>query len=135
MIFSCTRNFFEEYHKLLKVNAYRWTLPEDMYEFLNHDDPEYFRKGSLLNGNDGFPFVKTRIKGRGGYRVYYFIIYKDDQVILTLLYPKTGQYGAENADKNYLKTLMKDMIEDKKANKLLTIALDHENKSIKFIAS
>lgn len=135
MIYSCTQNFFDEYHKLIKVKAYKWTLPEDLYEFLNHDDPDFFKSGSLLNGNHGFPFIKIRINGSGGYRIYYYIIFIDDQIILTFIHPKTGQYGADNADKNYLKTLMKEVIEDKKANKLLTITLDHENRSLNFIAS
>jgi|GEM_PF-486173 len=91
----CLDDFKVEIEKLSKYKSYASLEAEVLKHFHGKTIAEA-RNGTLLNASETMPYVKKRIKGSGGYRVYFLAIIKENCLYLMYVHPKTGPEGSEN---------------------------------------
>lgn len=94
MDIDCTPEFKQEYEKLKKNKSYH-SLVTSLIDFLSNSNNN-FASGSNLNHNDKTPYIKKRINGAGGYRLYYYYIIVNNRITLMFIHPKTGSSGFES---------------------------------------
>lgn len=121
----CLPEFKTEFEKLKKKNSYKSVEPQIIQYFFNKSVPELCT-GVRLNNSDTSPYIKKRLEGSGGFRVYYLLIIKDGNLYLMFLHPKTGPMGADNIKDESKALLYKKVLEAIKSNQLfeLTITKD-----------
>lgn len=128
----CLNIFKEEYEKLSRKNSYK-NIGKEMYEnFFNKKFSEIEGQGIKLNTGSKYPFIKRRIRGRGGYRFYYLMLVMDEKIYFAFLHPKTGSEGSENLKKEFIKKYLKEVLEAIKTDKLIEVIPDHDKKTILF---
>lgn len=125
----CIPEFKSEYDKLVKKKSYS-SIEETLFDFFNGKNINDLRTGTNLSTYPDIPFVKKRLQGRGGFRIYYFLLIKDDNVYLSFLHPKTGPLGIQNLKdwKKYLNLT----IEYIKSGNLYQVELDKKGPTCKF---
>lgn len=68
MLYYCIQEFKEAIDKLKKNNSYRDIEREvSRFLFIENASSDDFRTGTNLNLSLETPFIKKRLKGRGGY--------------------------------------------------------------------
>jgi hypothetical protein len=120
MAIFCIEEFKAEYDKLNKNNSYS-TLEKDLIDYFFDKPIEQLLSGSRLNGSNENPYIKKRLKGSGGYRFYFLVIVKDNNLYLLFVHPKTGSLGFDNVtdeSKAYLYKTVLDAIKNKKYYRL-----------------
>ena len=75
-----------------------------------------------MNNSKETPFIKKRLNGSGGYRIYYLVIVKNENLYLVFLHPKTGPNGATNIKDDSKAFLYKKVLADIKNNQLYVIS-------------
>lgn len=127
--FYSTETFKEEYDKLIRKNSYKELSKFIISELIDGN----IELGTVLNiNNPGTPFIKRRINGRGGYRLYLVLLKLKNKVILGFVHPKKGTFGYENITTEKIKLILKDIIESTKENNLYKINKCPENKKLIF---
>jgi hypothetical protein len=91
----CLEDFKIEYEHLISKKAYT-SLEKEIIQYFFGKRPEDLLSGTRLNGSDPNPYIKKRLKGSGGYRIYFLLIIKNDCLYLMFVHPKTGPKGASN---------------------------------------
>lgn len=94
MDFECTPEFKKQVEKLSKNKSYR-NLESELIDFIC-SDIDNFSIGFNLNRNKTMPFIKKRLNGSGGYRLYYFYTIIKETITLLYVHPKTGGEGFES---------------------------------------
>lgn len=105
----CSPDFYTEYNRLIKHKQYQ-DLPSIVGDYFFDKTIDQLKSGTRLNGSSPVPFIKKRLEGRGGYRVYYYLILKDDYAFLSFIHPKTGPAGSENITPETQKKLSNDIV-------------------------
>lgn len=127
MDFECTPEFKKQVEKLSKNKSYR-NLESELIEFIG-SDLDNFSIGFNLNRNNSTPFIKKRLNGSGGYRLYYFYTINKETITLLYVHPKTGSEGFESIIDKKKSELMdtralcksnRDMFKIEVKNELLT---------------
>ncbi len=108
----CLRHFKNEYEKLKRRSSYRviTNLITD-YFFDEEAEPSKYLGGRRLNGHSQNPYIKQRIGGAGGFRVYYYFFREGDNIYLMYLHPKSGSRGASNVTTETQAMLYKTVLE------------------------
>lgn len=127
----CTNKFAVEFGKLKKNKKYADLEQLLIKDFLSGQTIADVNNGDLLNGSTIAPFLKKRVPDAAGYRIYYYVIIKDDDIYLTWLHPKIGPAGIDNIGKEFKKQIQKDVIACIKAKDFLVMKLTPDNE-IKF---
>ncbi len=87
-------------------------LTDDEYRELQNfllEDPE---RGDILKGGGGIRKVRYSLPGkgkRGGIRVIYYWIVKDDQILMLLAYPKSRKDTLTDRETAILRNLVKEL--------------------------
>jgi hypothetical protein len=134
MTVFCISQFKDVFDKLSTKKAYS-DLEADIIDYFFNTTIEAIKTGDLLNNSADAPYIKKRLSGRGGYRIYYLIIVKDDNVYLMYVVPKTGTYGAQNLKADYIKELYKTVIQCIKNKDLYEVTLCDKGVSLVFTAA
>lgn len=128
----CTAEFEKIFKKLSRKNAYRDLEREIIdYFFVEKID---FSGGRRLGGHAENPYIKKRLGGSGGYRTYFYVIVKDNNLYLMFLHPKTGPDGSPNITDDAKTQLLKDLILDIKLGRLLSVTKHETKKQLIFRA-
>ncbi|WP_297097523.1 hypothetical protein [uncultured Draconibacterium sp.] len=125
----CTDRFKIEFEKLLSKKQYR-TLKQDFIKYFFNKKIEELLSGTNLNNSKETPYIKKRLRGSGGYRFYFLILIKEENLYLMFLHPKTGPYGAPNINNESKAMLYKDILEKIKSDELFTVT--YTNKELLF---
>lgn len=125
MIIFCLDEFKNQFEKLIRNNSYS-SIEIDIIEYFFNKNIQELSSGIRLNNSDAIPFIKKRVKGRGGFRFYFLLIIKDEKLYLLFVHPKSGSLGFENiADE--LKTLLyKKVLECIKSDNLFVVTVNKE---------
>lgn len=110
MQINCIEDFKVEYEKLLKKNYYK-DIQEELISYFFDKSIEELCSGVRLNNNEDAPYIKKRLGGSGGYRVYYYALIKDERIYLMFVHPKTGNLGSENITDESKSHLYKKVLE------------------------
>jgi len=128
----CINRFKNEYEKLISLKKYR-TLEQSLIDYFFNKNICDLMSGVRLNNSNLTPFIKKRIEGSGGYRLYYLLLIKEDNLYLMFLHPKTGRYGASNIDTKSIRIIYKEVLECIKTDDIYELSLDSEGIEIIFI--
>lgn len=125
------RKFQESFEKLSKKKPYKSLEPE-IIEYFFDKKTSGLVAGIRLNNSETEPYIKKRLEGKGGFRFYFLIIIKNDNLYLMFVHPKTGPDGADNIDDKYKAYIYKDALKCIKTNDLYLLTLDKEKGVILF---
>lgn len=131
MNFYCIEDFKVEFEKLIAKNSYK-SIELEIIEYFFTKSAEELRAGVRLNNSDEQPYIKKRLKGRGGFRVYYLLLIKNDNLYLMFVHPKTGSLGADNITDESKAYLYKKVLECIKSSELYRIELSDNKRNLIF---
>ena len=127
----CLEDFKSEVEQLRRKNAYR-NLEVDLIKCFFDVKVQSLMTGARLNNSDTTPYIKRRINGSSGYRVYYLLIVKDENVYLIYVHPKTGPLGSPNITNEAKAEFYKDALMAIKTNDLYTVNPSADKKNLTF---
>lgn len=127
----CIEDFKVEFEKLISKKSYN-TINQDIIDyFFNKSLPELC-SGTRLNNSDETPYIKKRLSGRGGFRVYFLLIMKEERLYLMFVHPKTGSLGAENINDESKTYLYKKVLNCIKSGDLYKFEINISNNTLVF---
>ena len=85
-VFS-TPEFKSEFEKLIRKNAYKYLSEEIISCYLGDKLIEDCLEGTKLNGHSPNPFIKKRLGGSGGSRLYLFAVITADAIYFSFIHP------------------------------------------------
>lgn len=125
----CSEDFKSQIEQYLRKNSYR-EIDEIVINYFFDKSFEELKSGVRLNNSDTIPFIKKRLGGSGGYRIYYLL--KDAIVYLMFIYPKTGTFGASNLEDDAKTEIYKNIFEAIQKNDLYSVGQSSDKKSLLF---
>jgi hypothetical protein len=105
----CLEDFKEAVGKLAKSKSYA-TVERAIIEHFCGKTVDEVRNGVNLNNSDTVPYIKKRLEGSGGFRVYFLLLIKNDCLYLMYVHPKTGAEGSENITDDAKKDFYKKVL-------------------------
>ncbi|MEA5459934.1 hypothetical protein VB796_12840 [Arcicella sp. LKC2W] len=127
----CLEEFKLEFEKLRNKKSYK-SIEKDIIDYFFGKSVEELSSGTRLNNSIDAPYIKKRLNGRGGFRCYFLLVIKDENLYLMFVHPKTGTLGSDNItdeSKAYLYRKVYECIENES---LYLLELNTENDSINF---
>ncbi len=130
MTILCLEDFKVQFEKLKKNNSYS-SIEKDIVEYFFDKDVQQLASGTRLNNSDDIPYIKKRLNGSGGFRIYFLLIIKSGKVYLMFLHPKSGSLGYENITDDSKAFLYKKVLECIKTNNLYEVSIEENKLSFK----
>lgn len=127
----CLEDFKVEFEKLNSKKSYN-SFEQEIISYFFKKTKEELCSGTRLNFSEESPYIKKRLKGRGGFRCYFLLILKNENLYLMFAHPKTGSMGSSNIDDKSKAYLYKKVLSCIKSNDLYQLELDKSGKSINF---
>jgi hypothetical protein len=127
----CIEDFKIEFEKLKSKKSYS-TIEQDIFEYFFEKSSEDIASGVRLNHSIDAPYIKKRLRGRGGFRIYFLLLIKDNSVYLMFIHPKTGSLGSDNITDESKAYLYKKVLDSIGSNELYKLTLDKEGMKIIF---
>ena len=122
MTILCLEDFKAQFEKLKKNKSYS-SIEKDIIEYFFDKDILLLASGTRLNNSDDTPYIKKRLNGSGGFRIYFLLVIKNEKVYLMFLHPKTGSLGYGNITDDSKALLYKKVLECIKTNNLYEITV------------
>ena len=117
----CVEGFKLEFEKMLGKKSYK-TIETDIIDYFFDRTIEEMCSGTRLNNSNDCPYIKKRLKGSGGFRLYYYIIIKNDCLYLMFVHPKTGSLGSSNITDEHKVSIYKNVLDSIKTNNLYLVS-------------
>lgn len=127
----CLEDFKIEFEKLKSKKSYR-TLEQEIINYFFNKKIEQLRSGTRLNHSNQVPYIKKRLGGRGGFRVYFLLIIKKESIYFMFVHPKTGTQGSDNITDESKAYLYKKVLDCIKSKDLYKMFLNETKKKILF---
>ncbi len=123
MTIFCIEDFKVQFEKLKKKNSYS-SIEADIIEYFFDKEIQLLTSGTRLNNSDDTPYIKKRLNGSGGFRIYFLLVIKDEKIYLMFLHPKTGSLGYENITDDSKALLYKKVLESINTKNLYEVVVD-----------
>lgn len=130
MTIFCLEDFKIQFEKLKKNNSYS-SIEKDIIEYFFDKEISQLASGTRLNNSDDIPYIKKRLNGSGGFRIYFLLVIKNERVYLMFLHPKTGSLGYENITDDSKALLYKKVLEGIQTNNLYELTIINNKLSFK----
>jgi len=127
----CTHFFKKEYEKLIKNKSYRSIESEIITNFFEKEISEV-NNGTRLNFSSTEPYIKKRLSGRGGFRIYFLLLIKQECLYFMFVHPKSGSSGADNIDDDSKAKIYKEVLDNIKTGDVIEMKLSDCKKIIHF---
>ncbi len=127
----CLEEFKIAFEKMKSKKSYK-SIEKDIIDYFFDKSVEELSSGTRLNNNNEIPYIKKRLNGSGGFRVYFLLIIKDEKLYLMFIHPKTGTLGSENITDESKANLYKKVVECIKNDHLYELTLDTKINTIIF---
>lgn len=121
----CLAEFKTEFDKLRKKNSYT-SIEKDILQYFFDKTVDDLKSGVRLNNSDETPYIKKRLNGSGGFRIYYLLIIKGESVYLLFVHPKTGSLGYDNITDESKALLYKRVLECISTNDLYAVTREKD---------
>ncbi|TAH00696.1 MAG: hypothetical protein EAZ15_08555 [Sphingobacteriales bacterium] len=121
MTIFCIAEFKNQFEKLIKKNSYS-SIEKEIIDYFFDKEIHQLISGTRLNNSDETPFIKKRLNGSGGFRLYFLLLIKEENIYLTFLHPKTGSLGYDNITDESKSLLYKKVLECIKSKDLYTVS-------------
>lgn len=125
MTILCLEDFKIQFEKLKKKNAYA-SIEADVIDYFFDKEMKDIVSGTRLNNSDDTPYIKKRLNGSGGFRIYFLLVIIKDNVYLMFIHPKTGSLGYDNINDASKALLYKKVLECIKKNNLFKVSVENE---------
>jgi hypothetical protein len=132
MVIYCINDFKKAFDDLMKKRAYR-SLEGDIIKYFFDKKTEDLLSGKRLNLQQDAPYIKKRLEGSGGFRVYFLIKIVDKNLYLMFVHPKTGSEGSDNITDESKAKIYKEVLDCIKNNDLYKLTLSDDKTKINFI--
>lgn len=129
-IFS-TPEFKSEFEKLIRKKSYKY-LSEEIITFYFGKQIVECLEGTKLNGHSPNPFIKKRLGGSGGARLYLIAVIKNDSIYLSFIHPKSGALGYENITNTKKADLLNTVIQCIVNNNLYKVSCCEKGQNLIF---
>ena len=116
----CIEEFKVEIEKLRRKNSYK-DLEEVVIEHFFNKPLSKLLSGNRLNNSESAPYIKKRLDGRGGYRIYFLALILQNNIYLMFVHPKTGSQGYEKIHDDYKSKLYKIVLHAIQENNLYEV--------------
>lgn len=126
MEFYCIPEFRSEFNSLLSKNNY-CDLSELLFEEFSEINLDDLKSGTNLLPGQGVYYIKRRISGSSGYRIYYVIDEKNNKVYFGFIHPKTGPEGIANIGPKFKKDNFKNIFSAVKNGSLKKVKFSDGN--------
>lgn len=133
MAIYCLLDFKNNIEKLKKKNQYI-EIEKDIIDYFFDKPIENLKTGFNINRSETIPYIKSRLNGSGGYRIYYLLLIVKGNVFLIHIHPKTGPYGSESLGKENIGALYNDVWEAIKSKELFLVDRDEKKTRLIFEA-
>ena len=139
MQFFFQQTFIDSVQKLLKKKSYRDCEAALIKSIFNLSDEDIFSisEAYRLNPSGKNPISKLRVASDRGksssYRLYIFVIVKNEKVHFGHLYPKTGPKGKEVLTSSEEREIIKSLLEEAKLKTTREVFLDFGKQKICFV--
>ncbi|MDP3359960.1 MAG: hypothetical protein Q8S41_11520 [Lutibacter sp.] len=127
----CLEDFKVEFDKLNSKKSYN-SFEQEIITYFFGKTKEELCSGTRLNFSTEAPYIKKRLNGSGGFRCYFLMIIKDENLYLMFAHPKTGSMGSSNIDNKSKAYLYKKVLGCIKSNDLYELKLSETGESIIF---
>lgn len=127
----CLEDFKVEFEKFKSKNSYK-TIEQEVINYFFGKTSQELCTGVRLNHSIDSPYIKKRLGGRGGFRIYFLLILKNDSLYLMFVHPKTGSQGSDNITDESKSYLYKKVLKCIKSEDLYKLSLDEAKKNINF---
>jgi hypothetical protein len=127
----CINEFKVEFEKLISKKQYS-TLEKEIIDYFFHKKIDELISGTRLNNSQDIPYIKKRLRGKGGFRLYFLVLIKNENIYLMFVHPKTGPYGASNITDESKAMLYKNVLKAIKNNDLYLVELEEKQKHLIF---
>lgn len=127
----CIEEFKCAFEKLVKKRPYRDVEMAIIDHFFDKNLADLC-SGIRLNNSEEMPYIKKRLNGSGGYRIYYYVIIKNHNIYLMFVHPKIGDLGSSNITDESKSHIYKKVLECIKDNKLYVVSLSESRKKLLF---
>lgn len=127
----CLEEFKIEFEKLKNKKSYN-SIEKDIIGYFFNKTVEELSAGTRLNNSSDAPYIKKRLNGSGGFRFYFLLIIKDENLYLMFVHPKTGSLGTDNIKDEYKAVLYQKVYECIKNEDLYLLELNPESETIHF---
>ena len=102
-------------------------LEQDIIDFFLDKTIADVCSGTRLNASNETPYIKKRLNGSGGFRLYYYILIKNDCLYLMFVHPKKGVYGSPNITDESKSYLYKQVLHCIKENEVFEVLRDRKS--------
>lgn len=127
----CLEDFKVEFDKLKSKKSYK-TIEQEIINYFFGKSTEQLCSGVRLNHSVDAPYIKKRLGGRGGFRIYFLLVMKNDSLYFMFVHPKSGSEGSDNITDESKAYLYKKVLECIQVKDLYKLTLDNSNKKIQF---
>ncbi len=127
----CLEDFKVEFDKIKSKKSYR-TIEKEIINYFFEKTSQDLCSGVRLNHSNDAPYIKKRLGGRGGFRIYFLILIKKESLYLMYVHPKTGSLGSGNMNDESKAYLYKKVLECIESEDLYRLSLDESKKKIHF---
>ncbi len=127
----CLEDFKVEYERLMSKKSYK-SLEKEIISYFFEKTANELCSGTRLNLSSEVPYIKKRLSGSGGFRVYFLVLIKEDKLILMFVHPKSGSLGASNIDDDYKAYLYKKVLDCVESDDMYELTLNEEKSKIEF---
>lgn len=121
MAVYCTHEFKTQVEKLGKNASYQLLEADLVAQYCNKPFAEAC-SGRPLSLTPGAMFLKKRLDGSGGFRVYFMAYVKDEDIYLIYVHPKTGRDGIANISPEDKKAALAQLVEAKRTQNLFCVS-------------
>ena len=132
--------FITKVKKLLKKKSYKdceLAIIESVF-CLSFEEIKATCSALRLNPSATNPIAKLRInfdKGKSSsYRLYAYLVVKDENFYFAYIYPKTGAEGQNSLTKEEEMNIIKEILTNIKEGKVIEVFLDKEKNKICYVA-
>ena len=127
----CLDDFKVEFEKLTSKKSYN-DLEQVIINYFFNRSVVDLCSGIRLNNSEESPYIKKRLKGRGGYRIYFLLMILQGNVYLMFVHPKTGSEGSENITDESKAFLYKKVMKYIKSNNLYHLTINDNQDTLFF---
>jgi len=121
----CLKRFKDAFDKLSKKNSYK-ELEKQLIDYFFNKEISLILNGTRLNNSVNKPFIKKRLEGSGGFRIYFLALIKNENIYLMFVHSKTGSEGSDNITPESKALIYKEVLECIKSNNLYKLNLSKD---------
>lgn len=126
-----TQEFKNEFEKLIKKNSYKY-LSAELISFYFEKEITSCLDGTKLNGHSKNPFIKKRLGGSGGARLYLIAVIANDSIYFSFIHAKSGALGYENISNTKKTQLLNDVVNAIIDNNLFEVSCCENKRNLIF---